>query len=135
MKKFYLLLIVIATFAAKANAQTLFFSTSYVTYCYWNSSTEKFEDCEGKEQTTLFKLNPDQTVFTHVTETITSSYFVSKNEYNAEYDVYTYEVTSDAGNSYTFIIDLKVDEIRIVGNNTDGPYLVTHTVKKAWKED
>lgn len=125
-------------FCFKAKGQSLYFSTNFVTYCSWNNETSKFDDdCSGKAESTLFKLNSEATMFLHTTEKMSSAYYVSKNSYDKEYDLWEYHVKSDVGNEYIFYIDLKNNQIRILGNisGQDGsPYLVTHTLKKTWKD-
>ena len=119
-----------------ANAQTgtFNFSTSYKQECYWNSTLEKYDNCSGSTQVSLFTLNPDQTMFHHTTSTISSDYYVISKE--CDDNVCVYDVKSDVGNNYYFIIDLKNNQIRIVKNNKDNTktYMIIHTIKRYWVE-
>jgi hypothetical protein len=74
-------------------------------------------------------MNEAETVFTHTTETIKSSYFVKSSEYDKENDVYTYNVTSDVGNDYYYIFDLKNKEVRILITKEDTIELLRFYVK------
>jgi hypothetical protein len=105
------------------------FSCTYREYCDWNNYTKKFENCEGYEESSLFVMNEAETVFTHTTETIKSSYFVKSSEYDKENDVYTYNVTSDVGNDYYYIFDLKNKEVRILITKEDTIELLRFYVK------
>jgi len=74
-------------------------------------------------------MNEAETVFTHTTETIKSSYFVKSSEYDKENDVYTYFVTSDVGNDYYYIFDIKNKEVRILITKEDTIELLRFYVK------
>ena len=90
------------------NAQKAsYYSTNYKQECWWNDATQKYDKCTGSEQSSMFKLNADQTMFHHTTEKISSDYYVTKKEYDKDNDVYTYDVKSDVGNSYFFVVDIK----------------------------
>jgi hypothetical protein len=113
------------------------FSTSYKNECWWNSNTEKYDKCSGSDESSLFSINSGKTMIHHTTKTISSDYYVSKNEYDSKNDVYTYDVKSDVGNKYFFIFDEKNNQVRVVGNNktSEGKtYMHVYTVKKMWKE-
>jgi len=137
MKKVLFIFIVAMIFSNRVDSQTMYFSTSYKQECWWNESSGKYENCTGNDESSLFKLNSEQTMFHHTTEKISSDYYVSKHEYDKDNDVYTYDVKSDAGNTYFFIIDLKKNQVRIVGNNKTSnqkTYMHIYTVKKSWTE-
>jgi hypothetical protein len=74
-------------------------------------------------------MNEAETVFTHTTETMKSSYFVKSREYDKENDVYTYYVTSDVGNDYYYIFDLKNKEVRVLIKKEDKIELLRFYVK------
>lgn len=116
-------------------AQTAYFSTDKITYCDWDNDNEEFINCNESAKSTLFKLNDDETMFTHTTESISSSYFVESKEYDKQTDTHSYKVKSDVGNSYTFIVDLKNEKFSIVGvNKSGGVYLLRHHIKRAWTD-
>ena len=124
--------IIILTFAlfgiTNLSAQTSF-SCTYREYCYWNETTKKYENCEGYEESSLFVMNKAETMFTHTIESLKSTYYVESKEYDEEYDVYTYFVTSDVGNKYYYIFDPKNKEVKAVFINEGKTVLLTFTVK------
>ena len=124
----YIILLLIFQTSALVYSQVSF-SCTYREYCDWNNYTKKFENCEGYEESSLFVMNEAETVFTHTTETIKSSYFVKSSEYDKENDVYTYNVTSDVGNDYYYIFDLKNKEVRILITKEDTIELLRFYVK------
>jgi hypothetical protein len=109
-------------------AQTSF-SCTYRQYCYWNETTEKFSNCEGYEESSLFVMNKAETMFTHTIETLKSTYYVESKEYDEKNDVYTYFVTSDVGNKYYYIFDPKNKEVRAVFEKEGKSILIIFTVK------
>ena len=109
-------------------AQTSFSST-YRQYCYWNDTTEKYGNCEGYEESSLFVMNKAETMFTHTTETMKSAYYVERKEYDEKNEVYTYFVTSDVGNKYDYIFDSKNKEVRVVIKKEEETILLTFTLK------
>lgn len=82
---------------------------------------------------TLFEINPQQTVITHTTPDMTSSYFVQSKSNDGV--IFTYEVKSDAGNTYTFKLDTKGYMLHIYGKTSAGQNFVrSWHVKRMWKE-
>jgi hypothetical protein len=117
---------------------TLHVSTDYKQTCYWNESKSTFDKCgDNTEYASMFTLNADETMFTHTTATIKSSYYVKDKEYKADYDSYVYNVTSDVGNKYMFIIDQKNKLLKILssGHSSSGDdYLLKFSIKSSWKD-
>jgi len=124
----YILLFIFIQTSALVYSQVSF-SCTYREYCDWNNYTKKFENCEGYEESSLFVMNEAETVFTHTTETMKSSYFVKSSEYDKENDVYTYYVTSDVGNEYYYIFDIKNKEVRVLITKEDTIELLRFYVK------
>ena len=124
MKAVIASLVILFFVTYKIQAQVSY-SCTYQQVCNWNEDIEEFENCEGHEENSLFKMNSDETMFTHTTEEMQSTYNVN----SSEYDVYTYTVTSDAGNEYFYIFDIKNKEIRVVFNHEERTLLVTFTIK------
>jgi hypothetical protein len=118
--------------------ETLHISTDYKQTCYWNESKSTFDNCsDNTEYPSMFTLNADQTIFTHTTSTIKSSYYVKDKEYKSEYDSYVYNVTSDVGNKYMFIIDLKNKLMKILSSghsSSSDDYLLKYSIKNSWKD-
>ena len=105
------------------------FSCTYRQYCYWNENSEKYEDCEGYEESSLFVMNKAETMFTHTIETLKSTYYIDSKEYDKKNDVYTYNVTSDVGNKYYYIFDPKNKEVRAVFTKESKIILLRFAVK------
>jgi|GEM_PF-1141959 len=139
MKRILLLLItVISTFQAYSQGKAVYISTNYKQECWWNETEQKYDNCTGSEESSLFKLNSEGTMFHHTTEKLSSDYYVSKHEHDTINDVYTYDVKSDVGNSYYFVIDLKNNQFRIVGTtkgDNSQTYMNVYTIKKSWTEE
>jgi hypothetical protein len=111
MKTLILFFTLTLTFATGLFAQ-ISFSCSYREYCTWNEYTEKFGNCEGYEESSLFVMNKDETMFTHTIESMKSTYYVTDSEYDDANEVWSYTVTSDVGNEYLYVFDPKNKEIR-----------------------
>ncbi len=138
MKKI-LTLICVMFFAVSIQAQTAQnISTNYKQTCYWSKSSAAFTDCgDNKEYSSLFKINSDATMFYHTTNDIKSTYYVSKKNYLSNCDCYSYDVISDVGNKYTFIVDLEKNQLKIMSLNhssTDDDYMILFKVKSNWKD-
>lgn len=103
----------------------------------WNKSESKWEiNSSDDESTTLFDFNKAQTMFTHTTSTISSTYYVKSFENDKENDTFTYEVVSDVGNKYRCILDIKNNNFRFIRKEKDGAaFLVRYTIKKIWFDD
>ena len=115
------------TFTAKAQVS---FSCWHRESCAWNDELDNFEtECTGYDEASLFVMNEAETMFTHTTENIKSTYYVNKKEYDEVNDVYTYEVTSDVGNKYYYIFDPKNKEIRVLADADDYNTLIRFYVK------
>lgn len=121
MKNYFKILFIIIFFGSgnKLFAQ-ISFSCKYREYCSWNEYSEKFGDCYGYDESSLFVMNDDETMFTHTIETMKSTYYITSKDYDTENEVYTYNVTSDVGNKYYYIFDPKHKEIRAVFTDEDG---------------
>ena len=138
MKKlipFFFLMIISGALRAQT---TVHASTSYKELCYWNATNSDFDKCgDNAEYASMFTINADETMFTHVTNDIKSSYYVTKKDYVTSCSCYEYDVTSDVGNKYTFIVDLDRNMIKIMSSGHDDEkedYLITFTIKSHWKE-
>ena len=128
MKKAIFIFILSTLITSAIEAQTSF-SCTYREYCHWNQGKGDYEDCQGYEENSLFVMSENETMFTHTTETIKSTYYVTSNEYNEEKDIWTYDVTSDVGNDYYYIFDPKNNQIRAVYTKDGETLMVVFTVK------
>lgn len=123
--------VILTLSAIQANAQVSL-SCTYREYCEWNDYTKDFEsDCNGYEDVSLFVMNESETLFTHTTETMKSTYYVNEKEYDNINEVFTYSVTSDVGNEYYYIFDLKNKEVRAVFVNDEGKTILLRFNVKA----
>jgi|ERR1035437_3816734 hypothetical protein len=90
---------------------------------------------QDNEVSTLFDFNKEMTMFTHTTATISSSYYIKSSSHTEE-KIWEYDIVSDVGNNYHFILDLKNNNLRFIGKNKDGSlFLVRHTIKRSWSDD
>ena len=105
------------------------FSCYYREYCKWNQYYEKYEDCSGFEESSLFVMNKAETMFTHTIETMKSTYYVNEKNYDDENEVWTYFVISDTGNKYFYVFDPKNNEIRAVFKRDEETILVRFYIK------
>ena len=111
-----------------ANAQTSF-SCHYREYCYYNDYTEEFGNCEGYEESSLFVMNDNETMFTHTIESMKSTYYVQEREYDSEKELWFYTVTSDVGNKYIYVFDPMNKEIRLLFTEDEKTVLLRFYVK------
>ncbi len=106
------------------------FSCWHREYCSWIEALEDYDtECQGYDEASLFVMNDDETMFTHTTESIKSTYYVKEKKYDEKNDVYTYDVTSDVGNKYYYIFDPKNKEIRVLSESDDYNTLIRFYVK------
>ncbi len=93
-------------------------SSEFISVCYWNQEQSIWDNCSVKsEYNSLFVVNKNETMFTHTTSEVKSTYYVKEPDYdNADADkgIYAYDVVSDVGNEYYFIFDLGIKEVKIV---------------------
>ena len=127
MKNLLALMVLMIT-ATMLFAQTSY-SCYYREYCDWDGDQEKFVDCEGYDESSLFVMNADETLFNHTTESMKSAYYVKTSEYDAVNDVWQYDVTSDVGNEYIYIFDKKNKEIRVLVVKDDKIIMIRFYVK------
>lgn len=90
------------------------FSAEYREYCDWNDSTQKFDNCRGYEEASLFTMNKAETIFTHTTDEVKSTYYIKSSEHDKQKEIWTYLVTSDVGNEYICVFDPKNKVIKFV---------------------
>ncbi len=94
-----------------------------------NAQSKGSTNCNGYEDNSLFVVNKSETMFTHTTESMKSSYYVESKDYDTKNDLYTYHVVSDVGNRYDYIFDAKNKEVRALANKDGQMRLITFTVK------
>ncbi len=110
------------------NAQTSF-SCKYRQYCDWDENSKEFENCRGYDESSLFVFNQTETMFTHTTESIKSTYYVNTKKHDQESGTWSYQVTSDVGNQYLYVIDPKNNQIRALYVTNGQAKLIVFTIK------
>ncbi len=134
MKKFgFLLLFLVAFFGNALIAQTNI-SCFHRDVCLWNESTKDFDDCEGYDEYSLFKINAAETMFEHTTPEMTSAYFIKEKIQDPETGVWMLSVTSDVGNDYLYFLDFDGNEVRIAAETEGEMVMIRFSIKKAWSE-
>lgn len=121
-----LVLLIAPTFMLFAQVS---FSCYYREYCTWNDFTESYSRCEGDKEASLFVMNDKETMFTHTTESIKSTYYINDKEYDESNETYIYFVTSDVGNKYIYVFDPGNKEVRILIEKNDEFVIVRFYVK------
>ena len=126
--KFILFLFLSLCFFLTSKSQVSI-SCYYQSYCQLNEYTKQYENCNGESASSLFSFNEKETMFTHTTETTTSTYYVEKREYFKDKDLFTYDVVSDVGNQYYFVVDMKNKEIRVLYDSGGKKYVIIFFIK------
>ena len=134
MKKAPFLLALLCCLPFGTYAQ-LYFSCHYREYCDWDSRQERFVNCQGYDENSIFEMNMEQTMFVHTTETIKSAYYISSKEYDERNNVFSYMVRSDVGNKYLYIFDLENKQIRVLITKNNEIRMLRFYVKSMWKDD
>ena len=129
MKQIFLVLTFILV--AKINAQVSF-SCNYTQVCYWNSTSKEYTNCSGSESNCLFAFNKEFTMFTHTTEEMKSTYYITSSEYDQSKEIWFYYTTSDVGNKYLFIVDPKNKQIRTLPLKEGADYIIAYTIKASF---
>ena len=83
-------------------AQTSFSCTTRTT-CLLDEYGE-IDNCSEKSESSLFVFNEAVTMITHTTESNKTVYYINDNEYDEEDNSFTFDVTSENGNDYTFYV-------------------------------
>ena len=124
--------------ATTAMAQTSYVTSDTRQTCYWDAGSQKFSVCgdiEGFE--CMFTLNADQTMFVHTTPKMKSSYYIKGKTYSSDADAYTYDVMSDVGNKYQFILGKSSANFVILSTghaDAKDDYIMKFPIKKQWND-
>lgn len=92
-----------------------------VQFCVLESENEGLNCDEIEKVDELLKANPDETMFTHVTDEGSDAYYVMSTEHTEDYLLYN--VKNKGGEKFTFMIDAKKSLLKIIARN-EGSYLV-----------
>lgn len=121
-----LLLVVIIT-----NAQVVTITTEGEEYCKWDSTSSSWTDsCEYlSEYRSRIEFNQTHSIFKHTTLDMSSTYYVDTfiRDSTETTDFFIYDVTSDVGNKYRMVVNLKKMEIRWL--SWDGVYSICTNIK------
>ncbi|MGB1207396.1 MAG: hypothetical protein ACPG5B_17240 [Chitinophagales bacterium] len=129
MRKIILLLIVVFLSLDTLKAQVSM-SCYHREYCNYSNYTQSYTRCDGYDEPSLFVMNSNETMFTHTTESIKSTYYVKEKAYDEDTEMFIYYVTSDVGNEYIYSFDLPNKEIKALGEDNDGSvFLIRFYVK------
>ncbi len=135
MKKVSLLLLILCVFFTDTLFAQTNISCSRRDICYWNENTKDFDECEGYDEYSLFKINAAETMFEHTTPEMSSAYFIKEKTQDPETGVWMLSVTSDVGNDYLYFIDIESKEIRIAAESEGEMLMIRFTIKKAWADE
>jgi hypothetical protein len=113
MKKILLLGFTLMMISLTISAQT-FFSSYKETYTFWDEKKSEFVQYSEENVNSMFELNDTETMFTHTTPSMSSTYYIKGREFDYEKEVWTYKVLSDVGNKYIYVFDPKHNQIRAV---------------------
>lgn len=111
MPKYLISILLMSVIHISIKAQTSF-SSDFREYCAWNKSDKKFESCKAYEESSLFVMNDDETMFIHTSESKKVTYFVKNKEYDKQRNIFSYNVVSDIGYETNFMFDIENSEIR-----------------------
>ena len=123
MKKIQLTLLALFSLYLNVNSQ-ISISCYFRDICYWNAYNQKFENCNGYVQRSLFEVNKTETMIVHTTDKLTSTYYVKYASYEEEYKIWSYDVISDVGNKYTFMFDFKNNLVKVLDNGRLSMYYI-----------
>jgi len=73
-------------------------------------------------------------MFTHVTESIKSAYYIESKTQDEDTGVWMLSVQSDVGNDYIYFLDFKHDEIRVAAKSDGELILVRFYIKRVWTD-
>ena len=95
-------------------AQQLTLQTDYLEVCQWNGKASKFEECNAYPLEGIFEFNAQQTQVRHLTGEATATYSIRETKYEAENDLYEYQVVNANGIRFILIRDGRNNLIKIL---------------------
>ena len=134
-------LVIILAMVVIANtilAQSTYISSDSRQSCFWNAADQKFSECRNMEDfESMFTLNALETMFIHSTKEMKSSYYIKNKTYLPETEAYNYDVVSDVGNKYQFILGKNSANFVILSTghaDSKEDYIMKFPIKKQWTE-
>ena len=138
MRKLILLSIILSiTFISSINAQVSFSTDKYKYYQVvpdtLDTAKNNYVLLKEVSQNSIFHINKNYTMFTHVTPGIQSAYYVQgQDEYNAEEGVWSANFISDAGNTYYYVFDVGNKQVRVVIQKDGDVFLIVYICKSVF---
>jgi hypothetical protein len=111
-----------------------YLSTQKKNTCFWDAQQGQYRNCQEEDAATLFVLNANKSMFKHTTDQMTSTYYVQRTEYDNKNKLMKYDVVSDAGNKYTFMITDDFSYLTIFCEKGNDSYIIKYSVKRKWTE-
>lgn len=131
-----ILFLVLQTLFLKSSQGQINISTSLRSDYTWNSVTEEWDwvSDDGNEQT-FFEINKGMTLMKHTTPTLTSNYIIKSSKEDKVKNQWEFNITSDVGNNYIMILDIKNNNVRFIGKRDGVLFLVKHKIKRIWFDE
>ena len=130
MKKYLNKIIVITLLIISTNAYSqISFSCDYREYCYWDKTNQEYINCRGHNESSLFDVNKGETMATHTTEDIQSTYYLSNKKVDSETNTISFIAKSDVGNSYIMMFSDKQISFLSINDNSE-IVLIKFSIKK-----
>jgi len=130
------LLLLVSGLAQAQTTGSVSISTSNKEVCFWTPGTKAFDKCgTNDDYASMFLINSDQTTITHTTNDIKSTYYVNSKDFLTDCNCYSYDVTSDVGNKYTFFMDYDKGLVRVLSSghsDESDDFLILYTIKSHW---
>jgi len=131
MKK-QLLTILFALFLGATYSQTNF-SSDESEFCEWNRVENTVTNCKTLKKPCLFFINAGETMITHTTTDMKSTYYVNEKRFIEETKTFIYSVTSDVGNNYVFAFDFNKSQVRLFMEGVEGgDFMIRYYVKATY---
>lgn len=128
-----LLLLFFLSFITQYSYSQVNMSCNYREVCSYDYNTEGYDNCYKYEENSLFEINEEETVMIHTTETIKSAYYIKSKSVDTDAGIWSYNVTSDVGNEYTYMINPSEKVIGTMSKDKNGKsYVVVFHVKAIW---
>ena len=134
--KLKLFTICFLTFISFSLLSQMRISTNLTEVFTWDEKNEEWEKFStDKSDISFFDLNKDLTLIKHTTSLNTTAYMIKNYKHNEEDDIHEFDLVSDLGNNYYFILDIMNDRILFIFAIDDKTLMVRHTIKNLWMED
>ncbi|HVV04394.1 MAG TPA: hypothetical protein VHC96_09220 [Puia sp.] len=119
---------------SQGSSGSTYFSTDKKNTCFWDAQQRQYRNCQEENASTLFVLNANKTMFKHTTDQMVSAYYVQHTEYDNANKLMKYDVVSDAGNKYTFMVRDDGSNLTIFCDKGDNSYIVQYSIRRRWSD-